>query len=287
MAAYPEEVLQRLHETELEILDALAALCAEEGLNWFLIGGSVLGAKRHEGFIPWDDDIDTGMLREDYDRFMQIAPEKLPDAFELLSPDNTPGYAPMFAKVCKKGTRFCAQEAVDAGVNMGIFVDIFPRDRVAVDPVLCKKQYRAARTFTRASYLYHSDAITRVPKGLYGKAARAAFPMVHKVLNRFGDEEAIRRKFREGTVLSSNARAIECASFTSPSMPPLPLRMFEQTELASFEGRMLPVPSPAEEYLETAYGKTWSEVPPPEKRKSHAPVILDFGDGVNVMEGLK
>ena len=69
MASYPDEILKRLQETELEILDAIAGVCEREGLNWFLIGGSVLGAKRHGAFIPWDDDIDMGMLRADYDRF--------------------------------------------------------------------------------------------------------------------------------------------------------------------------------------------------------------------------
>lgn len=285
MAAYDEDVLKRLHETELEILDAIAALCEEEHLNWFLIGGSILGARRHGGFIPWDDDIDTGMLREDYDRFLEIAPKKLPPEFALISPMETPNYAPMFAKVCKRGTRFQSQEAVDAGADIGIFVDIFPRDRVADDPAIRKRQYRAARKYTRMSYLYHSDHITRVPAGLYGTLARKSFPLVHRVLKAFGNEDSIRRRFRKGTVLPDGVPAANTASFTSPSMPPLPIEMFSEPVLAEFEGRMLPVPSSTDYYLETAYGKTWMEVPPPEKRKSHAPVVLDFGDGVNVMQG--
>ena len=283
MTSYSDDVLERLHAVELEILDALAALCEEENLNWFLIGGTVLGARRHEGFIPWDDDIDTGMLRDDYDRFLQIAPSKLPPEFELISPMTTPGYAPMFAKIVKKGTRFCSQEAVDAGIDMGIFVDIFPRDRVAAAPVLRKRQYRAARAMTRASYLYHSEHISRVPKGLYGKVARKTFPLAHAVLHKVVDEKTIRDAYLKGTYLSSDAYATECASFTSPSMPPLPLKMFAEPELLPFEGRMLPAPAPSEEYLVTAYGPKWNQLPPPEKRKSHAPVILDFGDGINVV----
>ena len=152
MPNYSDEILERLHATELEILEAMAAVCKEEGLNWFLIGGSVLGAMRHQGFIPWDDDIDTGMLREDYDRFLEVAPKKLPPEFELVSPMTTPGYAPMFAKVVKKGTRFCAQEAVDAGLDLGIFVDIFPRDRVAAVPC-CADVY--ARFVSPAFQAHH------------------------------------------------------------------------------------------------------------------------------------
>lgn len=282
MASYDESVLKRLHEAELEILDAMAALCGEEGINWFLIGGSILGARRHAGFIPWDDDIDTGMLRGDYDRFLEVAPRKLPPEFELISPMETPNYAPMFAKVCKKGTRFQSQEAVDAGADIGIFVDVFPRDLVADDPAVCKRQFRLARRYTRMSYLYHSDHITRTPPGLYGALARRSFPLVHRLLKAVGDEGSIRRRFLEGTALPAGAPASSTASFASPSMAPLPVEMFAEPELVEFEGRMLPVPSRSDYYLETAYGKTWMEVPPPEKRKSHAPVVLDFGDGVNV-----
>lgn len=282
MASYDEGVLRRLHETELEILDAIRAVCDEEALNWFLIGGSVLGAKRHEGFIPWDDDIDIGMLRDDYERFLEIAPSKLPPQFELLSPRHTPGYAAMFAKLTKRGTRFRNRETVDAGVDMGIFVDILPRDRVADDSTLRKKQYRAARFYTRASYLYHSENISRVPPGLKGKLARRAFPFAHAVLKRITSEERIRESFWKKTRLAPGQPAVDCASFTSPSMPPLPLKMFAEPEMVWFEGRSLPAPNPAELYLETAYGPTWMQVPPPEKRKSHLPVVLDFGDGVNV-----
>lgn len=282
MTNYDEDVLRRLHETELEILDAIRAICDEEGLNWFLIGGSVLGAKRHAGFIPWDDDIDMGMLRDDYERFLEVAPSKLPPEFELLSPRHTPGYAAMFAKVQKKGTRFRNRETVDAGVDMGIFVDILPRDRVADDPKLRKRQYRKARFYTRASYLYHSEHISRVPPGLKGKIARMSFPLVHGVLKRVVNEDSLRESFWKKTRLAADEPATDCASFTSPSMPPLPIKMFAEPEMVSFEGRSLPAPNPAELYLETAYGPTWTQVPPPEKRKSHLPVVLDFGDGVNV-----
>ena len=83
---YRPDVLKALQEAELEILCTIDALCREEGIAYFLDGGTALGAVRHNGFIPWDDDIDIGMLRPEYDRFIERARIALPDAYELVVP---------------------------------------------------------------------------------------------------------------------------------------------------------------------------------------------------------
>ena len=71
--AYDEETLQRLQRTELKILKEFDTLCRENGIRYFGCGGTAIGAVRHGGFIPWDDDIDVGMLRRDYERFLKVA----------------------------------------------------------------------------------------------------------------------------------------------------------------------------------------------------------------------
>ena len=72
-----DEVLKKLHEVEMEILDEIDRICIENGLNYFLMGGSMLGAVRHKGFIPWDDDIDIAMPRKDYDKFIKICQNQI------------------------------------------------------------------------------------------------------------------------------------------------------------------------------------------------------------------
>ncbi len=75
--------LKSLQAIELDILKQIDSLCNEHGLKYFLVGGSLLGAARHKGFIPWDDDIDIGMLREDYDKFISIAEKELSDPYKV------------------------------------------------------------------------------------------------------------------------------------------------------------------------------------------------------------
>lgn len=87
-----DEALKKLQLNELEILKTIAALCDEHGIAWFIDAGTLLGAARHQGFIPWDDDIDIAMLRSDFDRFIEVARGHLPDGYSLHTFGNTPGF---------------------------------------------------------------------------------------------------------------------------------------------------------------------------------------------------
>ena len=131
---YQPETLRKLHEIQLSILKDVDDLCTRHDITYFLDSGTALGAVRHNGFIPWDDDIDIGMLRPDYDRFLTVAKEELPaSTYRLLIPGETLHYAAMFTKVALVGTKFYTQETIEAGLDMGIFIDVFPYDDLSSD----------------------------------------------------------------------------------------------------------------------------------------------------------
>ena len=121
-----DDVLKRIQAAELYLLVAFDKVCRDNGLTYFLDSGTALGAVRHGGFIPWDDDIDVGMPRKDYERFMQIGQNLLPSNIFLQNRDTEANYLRYAAKLRLEGTVFPETNELPYQHN-GIFIDIFPR----------------------------------------------------------------------------------------------------------------------------------------------------------------
>lgn len=121
--------IQELRQLQMGILDNVHQFCQEHGLTYFLSSGSLIGAVRHGGYIPWDDDIDIYMLRNDYERLLQIYQGN--ETYRLLNPDKEPHYYYTFAKVVDTRTRMIEKET--DGYEIGVYIDVFPIDYVPDD----------------------------------------------------------------------------------------------------------------------------------------------------------
>lgn len=143
---YREEDLKRLHEELYRILAEVIRVCEVCNIPYFIQGGSAIGAFYYKGIIPWDDDIDVGMTRADYERFLREAPKHLSSEYFLEwygSEENTPFY---FAKVKRNNTLFVEEIWRHLDIHHGIFVDIFPYDRIP-DNALLERCHRAEAKF--------------------------------------------------------------------------------------------------------------------------------------------
>ena len=133
--------LKKLQEIELSILYEFSKICQKHNLTYFLVGGSCLGMIRHKGFIPWDDDIDLGMPRKDYQKFCEIAQAELPDNLVLQNFDTEPKCGLVFGKVRKQGTVLSEDYSYHINMNQGVWIDIFPYDFVSNNKWVRKIDY--------------------------------------------------------------------------------------------------------------------------------------------------
>lgn len=142
--------MKKVWAVELDLLDKFQQVCAANGLRYFAAGGTLIGAVRHRGFIPWDDDIDLVMLREDYDRLLAIAPAAFEPPYFLQTAYSDKQYSRGHAQLRHSNTTaILNSEKGCFPFNQGIFIDIFPLDAVPDDPKSFAAQRRAIRLYTR------------------------------------------------------------------------------------------------------------------------------------------
>lgn len=271
---YEDGQLRRLQAVELGMLLEIGRVCAELNIEWFLDSGTALGAARHQGFIPWDDDIDVGMLRADYDRFLEEAPALLPHNHRLCTPENTDGYAPQFAKVMRTDTVFATQETIDAGFQQGVFIDIFPYDAVSADGALAQKQRRQCTLMQRLSYLYHSGSTVVPHKGMLGALEKMACSAAHHVVHALFTPQRIASLFDRWARCGAADPSGDVMVMSYAQTGALAQSVLLPCSSAQFAGHELPVPGKLDVYLSWLYGD-WKTLPPEDERRNHAPLQLD------------
>lgn len=243
------------------LLRTFSEICEENGLRYFVVGGTLIGAVRHRGFIPLDDDIDVSMPLDDFRKFTELARE-LPGSFALQSEETDPRYPFVFAKLCD--TRY----AYDTGYDnhpMGVYIDIFP---------LIPARALSRRTKLIFDMISVSDYVLQVKLGWtefvpYKKPlARAGFRMMNCLsatrLRR------LRRRLIAG-IYDEKSRSTLCSPGGAYSAEKefFPAEWFAGAAKVGFEGVQFDAPQGWDEYLRRNYGN-YMELPPvAERRSSH------------------
>ena len=267
-----ELTVDEMKAIELEIACEIDRVCRACGIGYFLGYGSMLGAVRHGGFIPWDDDMDVVMMRDDYERFFEAFPREAGDGrFRIASYRD--GTAPnAFLKVVDATTKVEERYSEDR-YGSGVWVDIFPYDAVSPsDDAAFRRASRAAAL----RYLIVTDPATGATP-----AVRLAKRVVCPALKRL-DPFAAARRIDEIARASDEAEKARRAAAGDAAGEPVvadlvsdadlrgryPARLFEPVE-AEFEGRRFFIPSGYDEILTKKYGD-WRTPPPTSQRETHA-----------------
>lgn len=163
---FVDAAMKRIWKVELDIVEAFVRICEKYGLHYSLAGGNLIGAYRHGGFIPWDDDIDVDMVREDYDKFLAVAQSELPQGYFLQTAKTDHGRVVNIAQIRNSKTACIDPHWTDLGVvfNSGVGIDIFPIDGVPAG----KLRYLFTKWTVRIVQSLHYNSQIRKNFGLKG-----------------------------------------------------------------------------------------------------------------------
>jgi lipopolysaccharide cholinephosphotransferase len=281
MLSLSEADLRRLHQVQLAMLLELDRVCRHLGVAYQLGAGTLLGAVRHGGFIPWDDDVDVVMLRADYQRFLREAPTLLDSSLFLQSWRSDPHFRAGFAKLRRHDSAFREELSQNSRHHHGIYIDIFP-----FDPVYPGCRWWRALLFLVLAIRRPVKVFQRLAtddKGGQLAPWRPAWqrrlgPLLHRRLALLPPswwmaiDEGLMRCLT--LVPSSQVVCLVSSSLLWQQLQALarPATEFEQTVQVSFEGRLLPVTANHHQALRRLYGD-YMRLPPPEARMPTHPVV--------------
>lgn len=278
---YDPEVLRKLQMTQAGILKDFIALCEKYDLDYFMLGGSGIGVVRHQGFIPWDDDIDVAMPRRHYEVLLDAVEQEMGDRYEILTPLKDERYACNVTHMQKKGTRFVPEASADLKCDLRISIDIFPMDHVPEDRRRRRQQLKRVWFLSKLLYLCGTPSPIIPLTGWKKPAAALICGTAHYILKalRVSPAKLYRRLQKEETRYNHERCRYLCpmevtmadhAYISRQEMYPLRKMRFEDLEVF--------MPNQYDTYLKRLFGGDYMTLPPEEKRINHCPRILDFGE---------
>ena len=258
-------------------MDEIVRICNKHNLKYYLIGGTLLGAVRHKGFIPWDDDLDIVMPRRDYIKFCELCSTELAPEFYLHGIDTDPTYWLIFAKIRKRNTLFNERSIVPISAPKGIYVDIFP-----LDEALCEHSMEQhLRTI----------AIKGLSCAVYRKRKLdICLPLKVKILTQPLLIFSIYRLSMWQLKLMTKHNHKDCdyyinfGSNYNTVKQTIPKSKYEPSCQVEFEGRLYNTLGDYTYFLRRIYGEDYMQLPPPEKRITHRPVRISFDMAADGLE---
>ncbi|MDO4731262.1 MAG: LicD family protein [Clostridia bacterium] len=277
---YEKEKLKKLQNKELEILKDFIKIAEENDIKYFAIGGTAIGAMRHKGFIPWDDDIDLAISRDDYYKLEKIIINDYSDKYTLLSPRTNSNYPILEGHLQLNGTKFVDKSVQNIKCEMGIFIDFFIYDNIADDPKDRKKQIRDSRFWGKLLILRLLPFPVLPVRGFGAKILHLATAFVHLLLCVFCfSKEKLYKKATDACTRFNNIKTKNVALFRDLYIEQSMMEYdgIFPLQKVPFEDIQICVPNNNHQILTDYYGD-YMKIPDKDKQKNHEPIVLDFGE---------
>lgn len=272
-------IIQVIQKKELAIFKEFIRVCEKHQLTYFALGGTLLGAVRHQGFIPWDDDIDIGMPREDYNKLMNLAPDEFNFPYKLVNEKNTPSFTKAFMNLQDSTTKILMTYS-NVAHEESLWIDIFPIDGLPSNPIkkyLHEKRYLFSRMMVQLSQF---DKIVNQKK----EGRPLLENLIIKLAKVVNFEKLLSYKFWQNNYVSTISKYGMQEGYAGNYTGAYKLRELvpsdyfgDGTQLL-FEDIMIKVPLKYKEYLVAIYGNDYMQLPPENKRIPHQYNIISLDD---------
>lgn len=253
-----EDQLRRLRTIQVDMLLEVKRICNKHGIKYSLIGGSLLGAIRHKGYIPWDDDADIAMLRKDYEKFRVICEKELDqDKYYFQDDRNTEGYRWGYGKLRRKDTLFLRENQKHLNFGQEIFIDIFPLD-YAPDSMFFRRIH--------AIYCFCVRKLLWAPVGMMAEK-NSIKRKIYKCLNHIS-KSSIYKHYYKYINHMKKSNTVRLNLFPTRKPYGFPIVFFERLIDVEFEGEKFSGSKYYDWYLKLKYGD-YTKLPPKKERKIH------------------
>lgn len=263
--------LKQLQQLELQIVSDFIQICNRHNLRYFALGGTLLGAVRHQGFIPWDDDIDIGMPRPDFEKFLQVAADELDGYHRLVTWRNSTDYRQSFSKITDRRTKIIMHDS-KIPREEEIWIDIFPLDGVPAGKLRRKMHSfhylyrRMVLQFSQFDEMAHQG---RKQRPFYERALMKAAEttsiehVLDNEIQRLKYERTVKQYPFDGSEYSGNLTGIYKLREIVPT------RVFGKGVLLPFETIQINCPEDYNSYLRHIYGANFMQIPKEQDRVLH------------------
>ncbi|MDL2276699.1 LicD family protein [Breznakia sp. OttesenSCG-928-G09] len=262
--------LEKIIKRELEIFDEIVRICKKHDIHYVLGGGSCLGAVRHQGMIPWDDDIDLSMYRADYERFLEVCKTELNENYYVQNMDNEENYALVFGKVRDHNSYFSEKYCKNVKMKKGIWVDIFPYDNVCENEDNRIKEYKKLKRLNsfltiKCGYVY--GGMKGIMKLQY---------WIVRFITLFIPKKVLKKKIKHLMFKYNNIETDFIFPFGGAygAKEKITKEFFFDTIEVEFEGRKANIFKGYDTYLTTLYGDYMT--PPPQKDREYGHGIIEY-----------